>query len=135
MNTDNTKVNINLLKENEKLMRYQKLQERTIKWAYKKGIFYKANPLAQIEKTLEEVNETKDAIFAEENRLFYYKDSKDNYKIVDEEIKDGFGDILVTILIGCEMQGLDPLDCLETALNVIEKRSGKMVNGKFEKDE
>ena len=51
-----------------------------------------------------------------------------------DEIKDGFGGILVTILIGCKMQGLNPLDCLETALNVIEKRTGKMINGQFVKD-
>lgn len=32
------------------------------------------------------------------------------------------------------MQYLNPLDCLETALSVIEKRNGKMINGKFVKD-
>jgi len=32
------------------------------------------------------------------------------------------------------MQNLDPLDCLESALNVIEKRTGEMINGQFVKD-
>ena len=52
----------------------------------------------------------------------------------DEEILDGLGDTLVTILIQCKMQNLNPLDCLETALNVIEKRTGTMVNGQFVKN-
>jgi hypothetical protein len=52
----------------------------------------------------------------------------------DHEIKDGIGDVLVTLLIQCKMQGLDPLDCLEMAVKVIENRKGKMINGTFVKN-
>ena len=51
----------------------------------------------------------------------------------NEEIKDALGDILVTIIIGAELQGLKLEDCLESAYNVIKNRSGKMVNGQFVK--
>ena len=115
-------------------MEFKELNKRVINWANDKGILEKATPYDQIQKTIEEVEETQLAILWQAKGKQEYYD-KTRYKNTEEEIKDGFGDILVTVLIGCKMQGLDPLDCLETALNVIEKRTGKMVNGKFEKDE
>ena len=50
------------------------------------------------------------------------------------EVIDALGDILVTIIIQAEMQGLKLTDCLESAYNVIAKRTGKMVDGQFVKD-
>jgi NTP pyrophosphatase (non-canonical NTP hydrolase) len=47
---------------------------------------------------------------------------------------DALGDILVTIIIQAEMQGLKLEECLESAYNVISKRTGKMINGTFVKD-
>lgn len=114
--------------------RFKELNERVINWADNKGILRNATPLAQIEKTEEEVAETKLAIFASQQEWFYFYNSKGEQKNAKHEIKDGIGDTLVTLLIQCEMQNLNPLDCLETALNVIEKRTGKMINGKFVKD-
>jgi NTP pyrophosphatase (non-canonical NTP hydrolase) len=52
-----------------------------------------------------------------------------------EEIIDSLGDILVTIIIQAEMQGLKLEDCLESAYNVISKRTGSMINGQFVKNE
>jgi hypothetical protein len=115
------------------MYKFKELNERVIKWATEKEIFKKATPLDQIEKTLEEVNETKTALFAEYQGLDEYFIGNREYN-TKHEINDGFGDILVTVLIGCKMQGLNPLECLEDALNVIEKRTGKMINGKFVKD-
>ena len=97
---------------------FNELNTRVLNWAEEKGIFEKGNPFTQMSKTMEEVVETANAIIANDM----------------PEIKDGFGDILVTVLIGCKMQNLDPLDCLETALDIIEKRTGKMVDGTFVKD-
>jgi NTP pyrophosphatase (non-canonical NTP hydrolase) len=51
-----------------------------------------------------------------------------------EEVIDALGDILVTIIIQAEMQGLSLTECLESAYNVIAKRTGKMVDGQFVKD-
>jgi NTP pyrophosphatase (non-canonical NTP hydrolase) len=50
------------------------------------------------------------------------------------EVIDALGDILVTIIIQAEMQGLSLTRCLESAYNVISKRTGKMINGQFVKD-
>ena len=97
---------------------YAELETRVLDWALHKGILEKATPNAQALKTLEEVTELLVGI---------NKNSR-------EEIIDALGDVLVTIIIGAEMQGLNLLDCLESALNVIEKRTGSMINGQFVKD-
>jgi len=104
--------------KNRKLMNYLNLEERVLMWAENKGILEKAEPINQALKTLEEVNELLTGIVTDDR----------------EEIKDAFGDILVTIIIGAELQGLNLLDCLQSALNIIEKRTGKMINGQFVKD-
>lgn len=114
---------------------YYSLYERVITWAENKGILENATALAQIDKTREEVEETRDALLAQRNGVGVYINSKGEQKRTFDEIKDGFGDILVTVLIGCELQGLDPMECLEAAVEVIEGRTGKMVDGKFVKDE
>ncbi len=100
-------------------MNYQELEKLIIEWANQKGILEKGTSLAQWNKTAEEVNELNDALL-EDNRA---------------EIIDALGDILVTIIIQAEMQGLKLEDCLESAYNVIAKRTGKMVNGQFVKDD
>jgi NTP pyrophosphatase (non-canonical NTP hydrolase) len=87
-------------------------------WAEEKGILSKATPLTQAIKTQEEVNELYRAIL-DDNR---------------DEIKDAIGDIMVTLIIQCKMQGMDLQDCLESAYNVIKNRTGKMVDGVFVKD-
>ena len=87
-------------------------------WAEEKGILSKATPIKQAMKTQEEVNELCNAIL-DDNR---------------DEIKDAIGDIMVTLIIQCKMQGMDLQDCLESAYNVIKNRTGKMVDGVFVKD-
>lgn len=117
-------------------MNYQELEKLVIEWAGDKGILEKATPLAQAGKTLEEVNELifaltlKDKYDVEELESF----SGETVFNSNEEIKDALGDILVTIIIGAELQGLKLEECLESAYNVIKNRSGKMVNGQFVKD-
>ncbi len=113
---------------------YKDLQARVNSWAEDKGILDLATGLSQIEKTREEVEETRDALLAKQNLQELYVNSKGIISVVEEEIEDGFGDILVTVLIGCKLQGLDPLECLRKAVEVIESRTGKMVNGTFVKD-
>ena len=97
---------------------YGELEALTIAWAAQKGILENATTMRQAEKTHEEVLELMAAI------------DDDN----KEEIIDALGDILVTIIIQAEMQGLKLVDCLESAYNVISKRTGRMENGQFVKD-
>ncbi|AGO47476.1 MazG-like pyrophosphatase [Cellulophaga phage phi19:3] len=115
--------------------RFKEANSRVILWAAVKGILAKATPLTQHSKTEEEVAETREALFAQANGLENYTNSKGRKVNTKEEIKDGIGDELVTILIQCGLQDLDPLDCLESALDIIENRTGRMVNGQFVKDE
>jgi len=95
-----------------------KNKQNVLDWAKEKGILDKATPIAQAEKTLEEANELIEAIKADDKA----------------EIKDALGDIMVTIIIGAEMQGWDIEDCLQTAYDVIKGRTGKMIDGQFVKD-
>ena len=97
---------------------YNELEALVIAWAEQKGIMQNGTPIAQSRKTLEEAEELEDAVI-ENNK---------------EEIIDALGDILVTIIIQAEMQGLKLTECLESAYNVISKRTGQMVGGQFLKD-
>ena len=97
---------------------YYELEALVIAWATQKQILENGTAIAQAGKTIEEVNELVEAII---------KDDR-------EEIVDALGDILVTIIIQAEMQGLSLVQCLNSAYNVISKRTGKMVDGQFVKD-
>ena len=99
-------------------MDYFELEAAVEGWAQEKGIFAKATPMAQALKTLEETTELCTAI---------NNDDRD-------EIIDAMGDIMVTLIIQAKMQGLSLEECLESAYNVITKRTGKMINGQFVKD-
>lgn len=97
---------------------YFELEVLVENWAEEKGILDKATPIKQAMKTQEEVLELCNAII---------DDDKD-------EIKDAIGDIIVTLIIQAKMQGLTIEECLNSAYDVISKRTGKMVNGQFVKD-
>jgi NTP pyrophosphatase (non-canonical NTP hydrolase) len=98
---------------------YNELEALVIAWAAQKGILENGTPRAQAMKTWEETDELIQAI-----------ENNDRAEVID-----ALGDILVTIIIQAEMQGLKLTECLESAYNVISKRTGKMVNGQFMKDE
>lgn len=100
-------------------MDYNELKDQVVEWADDKGIFDKATPMTQFFKTQEEVTELGVAL---------------NTFNRDETV-DAIGDIVVTLIIQCEMQGLDLLECLSEAYNQIANRTGKMVDGVFVKDE
>ena len=52
-----------------------------------------------------------------------------------EDVIDGIGDILVTVIILSKQLGLDPTECLESAWNEIKDRKGKTIDGTFIKEE
>lgn len=116
-------------------MNYQQLEKLVLEWAEEKEILKKATPLAQCSKTIEEVEELKEALTQQNALRVTYKNSKGKICNTEDEIKDAFGDILVTIIIGAEMQGLKLEDCLEIAYNIIKNRTGKIINGQFVKKE
>lgn len=100
-------------------MDYFELECAVEEWAKEKGILDNATTIKQAMKTQEELTELMNAILNED----------------DAEIVDAIGDIMVTLIIQAKMQGVTIEECLESAYNVISKRTGKMVNGLFVKDE
>ena len=98
---------------------FYELSLYVLKWSEERGIFNNGEPLAQLAKTQEELDETIQAV-------------KDGDHL---EIADGIGDMLVTIIIAAKMLELDPTTCLDQAYNEIKDRTGKMVDGQFVKDE
>jgi len=106
-------------KEINNMKSFYELSLYVLKWAEERGIFNNGEPLAQLAKTQEELDETIQAV-------------KDGDHL---EIADGIGDMLVTIIIAAKMLDLDPTTCLDQAYNEIKNRTGKMVDGQFVKDE
>lgn len=100
-------------------MDYFELECAVELWAEEKEIFDKATPMAQALKTLEETTELCTAINKNDR----------------PEIIDAMGDIMVTLIIQAHMQDISLEQCLESAYNVISKRTGKMIDGQFVKDE
>ena len=99
-------------------MTYTELEKLVLEWAEGKEILKKSNPIKQIGKTQEELTETLIALVEKD----------------EEEIKDGIGDMLVTIIILSNLCDLTTTECLEAAYDVIKGRKGKMINGLFVKE-
>jgi NTP pyrophosphatase (non-canonical NTP hydrolase) len=93
--------------------------ERVREWATVRGLYEKGDPKTQFVKLVEEVGETGRAIL----------------KSDEPEIKDGLGDAFVVLVNLAHLCGYTLEECIEEALVVIEKRTGKMIDGTFVKDE
>jgi hypothetical protein len=120
---------------------FDTLHEQVVKWFHDKGIIQNSDPLKQLEKTQEELTETRDAVvrYIELHGIGYSLGEAipELKKMQDQaygEIVDGIGDQLVTLIGVCEMLDINLVSCLDVAYAVISKRSGKMVDGKFVKD-
>ena len=71
-------------------------------WFHEKGIIAKSNPLKQLSKTQEEITETRDAVIHFE--MVKTEIEREQWM---HEIKDGIGDVCVTLIGVCEMLFLD----------------------------
>ncbi len=114
------------------------LIDKTRQWFHDKGIIFNSTPLKQLEKTAEELTETRDAVVAHDTYLNIHENSILDTSVEQKrelnEIKDGIGDTVVTLIGVCEMYGFTLEECLQMAYDTISKRSGKMENGIFIKD-
>lgn len=102
-------------------MSYQYIENEIEIWGINKGIIGPGGfgtATSQAKKTVEEVEELVNAVYA-------------NNKA---EIIDAIGDIGVTLIMQCHIQGVTFTECLEAAYAVISKRKGKMVDGQFVKE-
>jgi NTP pyrophosphatase (non-canonical NTP hydrolase) len=91
-------------------MSYSELELKVIRWGEARGIVQNSTPWAQCEKTLEEVIELRDAI-----------SNKDL-----TAMKDAYGDILVTLIMGCATADIDLVSCLKLAYDEIKDRKGHL---------
>lgn len=105
-------------------MSLERLEKDIQKWGKDKGILTDEPKttdrcLAQYFKTEEETQELFDAIVV------------DNL----EELRDAIGDIIVTLIMQTSLWGVTLEECVQQAYDVIIKRTGKMIDGVFVKDE
>ena len=87
-------------------------------WAEDKGIYDHGDSKTQTLKLMEEAGEVCRAVLKQDT----------------PEIKDGIGDMVVVLTNLAELCGLTIEECVESAYDVISKRTGKMDNGTFVKD-
>ena len=87
-------------------------------WANERGLYDKGDPKTQYIKLMEETGEIGRAILKNDT----------------EQIVDGIGDAVVVLTNLAELCGVPIEECIQEAYNVISKRTGKMVNGTFVKD-
>lgn len=90
------------------VMSYAEFEMKTIQWGEARGIVQNSTPAAQAIKTQEELDELIDAI-------------RNNDRAA---MADAYGDILVTLVMGCACADLDLVSCFEGAYNEIKDRKG-----------
>ena len=106
-----------------------------------KGILDSSTLLRQLDKTQVELDESREALkklndFDSQRDLMEWQGMPtSNKQDILAEVKDGIGDMLVTIILLSEMVEFDTTYCLEAAYDVIKQRTGKMVDGQFVKDQ
>jgi len=92
---------------------FEELETRVREWAHDRYIPQNSTPQAQLLKAVSELGE-----------------------LCDAEIKndlpaqvDGVGDVLVCLIIYCQMRGYNMTSCLNTAYEEIKNRKGRMAKG------
>ena len=91
-------------------MSFAKIEMLTLQWGEARGIVQNSTPYAQAQKTQEELYELFEAI-EDGNR---------------EAMADAYGDILVTLVMGCATADLDLVTCFQQAYNEIKDRKGHL---------
>jgi len=87
-------------------------------WANERGIYDSGSSGVQYLKLIEEAGELAEALLKKDKA----------------EIKDAIGDMVVVLTSIAKFEDMLIEDCIDSAYNVIAKRTGKMVNGTFVKD-
>ncbi|RQM94306.1 hypothetical protein COR53_07825 [Staphylococcus pettenkoferi] len=78
-----------------------------------------ADSKAQFTKSVEEMGEIASALCRNDK----------------EALRDGIGDVIVTLIILAQQNNMTLYECLSTAYEEIKNRKGKMVNGTFVKSD
>ena len=107
---------------NIKPMDYDKSQMMFNKirtWAETRGLYEKGNVMVQYVKLQEEAGELAKALLKDDQ----------------PEVIDAIGDMVVVLTNLAHQRGVYIETCIQSAYEVINKRTGKMINGTFVKDE
>jgi NTP pyrophosphatase (non-canonical NTP hydrolase) len=89
---------------------YRATEMQVIQWAQDRQIIPNSTPMAQAIKTKEEVGELFDALMTKDHAA----------------LRDAYGDILITLIIGAALADVDLVDCLNDAYNEIKDRKGHL---------
>jgi len=95
--------------------RFQKIRD----WAGERGLYTKGDKKTQFCKLMEEAGELGRAVLKDDQHEFI----------------DAIGDMVVVLTNMAHLGGTTIEECIDAAYKVISKRTGKMVNGTFVKDE
>ena len=95
--------------------RFQKIRD----WAGERGLYTKGDKKTQFCKLMEQAGELGRAVLKDDQPEFI----------------DAIGDMVVVLTNMAHLGGTTIEECIDTAYKVISKRTGKMVNGTFVKDE
>ena len=95
--------------------RFQKIRD----WAGERGLYTKGDTKTQFCKLMEEAGELGRAVLKNDQ----------------EEFVDAIGDMVVVLTNMAHLGGTTIEECIDAAYKVISKRTGRMVNGTFVKDE
>jgi hypothetical protein len=98
-------------------MDYFELECAVETWAEEKGILSKVTPMDQALKTLEECTQLGVAVGGNDRA----------------GIMGAMGGVMIALIIQAKMQSVTLEECLESAYNVISKRTDKMVDDLFVK--
>ena len=101
--------------DNDDSERFQKIRD----WAGERGLYTKGDKKTQFCKLMEEAGELGRAVLKNDQ----------------EEFVDAIGDMVVVLTNMAHLGGTTIEECIDSAYKVISKRTGKMINGTFVKDE
>jgi NTP pyrophosphatase (non-canonical NTP hydrolase) len=100
-------------------MSYADIEMKVVQWGEARGIVQNSDPYAQATKTQEELNELIEAIKSGDMAA----------------MADAYGDILVTLVMGCACADLDLVECFKGAYEEIKDRKGYLgADGIFVKE-
>ena len=89
---------------------YRLVELQVLRWAEDRKIIPRSTAMAQAIKTHEELGELLSALL---------RGNKD-------EVLDAYGDILVTLIVGADLAGIDLVDALNHAYDQIKHRRGTL---------
>ena len=97
----------------------QQMFDKIRTWAFSRGLYEKGNTMVQYVKLQEEAGELAKALLKDDQ----------------PEVIDAIGDMVVVLTNLAHQRGVYIETCIQSAYEVINKRTGKMINGTFVKDE